>query len=120
MKRFRGEIIVVAVTAIFLITAVLLYWNRSLFSTEITVQEAQSVPREGGAGLEDKDDYLLDLNAATIEQMMEIPGISKELAERILRYREQNGGFRTVWELDSVAGIGTALMEKLEPYFFIP
>ncbi len=49
---------------------------------------------------------LVDLNAATAEQLEELPGIGPVLAEAILAERERRGGFRDVVELRDVRGIG--------------
>ena len=49
---------------------------------------------------------LVDLNAATSEQLEELPGIGPALAEAILTERERRGGFRNVLELRDVRGIG--------------
>lgn len=48
----------------------------------------------------------LDLNAATAEQLEELPGIGPVLAQRITEYRTEHGGFGSVSELDEVSGIG--------------
>lgn len=37
------------------------------------------------------------------------------LAEPIVAFREQNGGFASVADLDAVGGVGPALMEALTP-----
>jgi competence protein ComEA len=49
---------------------------------------------------------LVDLNAATSEQLEELPGIGPVLAEAILTERDRRGGFRNVLELRDVRGIG--------------
>jgi competence protein ComEA len=48
----------------------------------------------------------LDLNAATVEQFDALPGVGPVLAQRIVDYRAQHGGFRSVDELQEVTGIG--------------
>jgi competence protein ComEA len=48
----------------------------------------------------------LDLNAATSEEMQRLPGVGPVLAQRIIDFRTQQGGFRTVEELRQVTGIG--------------
>jgi competence protein ComEA len=48
----------------------------------------------------------LDLNAATSEEMQRLPGVGPVLAQRIIDFRTQQGGFRTVAELRQVTGIG--------------
>lgn len=56
----------------------------------------------------------INLNAATAEDLMELPGIGEELAARIVEYREANGPFRTVEQLTEVSGIGQGKLAALE------
>ena len=59
------------------------------------------------------------LAAATIEQLDQIDGIGPTLAQRILEYRTQHGGFRSLAELREVDGIGekrfAGLRKALQP-----
>lgn len=55
----------------------------------------------------------LDLNRITAEQLEALPGVGPSLAARVLDYRKQNGGFKSVDELDSVKGIGEKKLEDL-------
>ncbi|MCX5557639.1 ComEA family DNA-binding protein [Streptomyces sp. NBC_00038] len=48
----------------------------------------------------------VSLNTATVEQLDGLPGVGPVLAQHILDYRTQNGGFRSVDELREVNGIG--------------
>ena len=48
----------------------------------------------------------LDLNAATFEQLQELPGVGPVLAQRIIDWRIQQGRFTAVEELQEVSGIG--------------
>ncbi len=56
---------------------------------------------------------LVNLNAATKEQLMTLPGIGESRAEAILQYREQSGGFQAVEEIMNVSGIKEAAFEKI-------
>lgn len=56
----------------------------------------------------------VSLNAATVEQLDELDGIGPGLAEKIVEYRTQNGGFRSVDELADVPGIGEKRLEALQ------
>jgi competence protein ComEA len=46
------------------------------------------------------------LNTATVEQLDSLPGVGPVLAQHIVDYRTQHGGFRSVDELREVNGIG--------------
>ncbi len=56
----------------------------------------------------------LDLNSATVEQLMMLPGIGKSKAQAIVDYREQVGRFVEVAQLTEVKGIGDKLLAKIE------
>ena len=57
----------------------------------------------------------LNLNTATHEALCELPGIGEKLADQILAYRQENGGIKSVWELEDIPGIGSGKLEKLLP-----
>ena len=56
---------------------------------------------------------LISINTATKESLMNLPNIGEKTAERIIQYREENGGFSTVEDLRNVEGIGEKTLEKL-------
>ncbi len=60
-----------------------------------------------------------DLNQADHIQLLHLPGVGAELAQRIEAYRVAHHGFRSVDELRQVRGIGPKLLEKLRPYVFV-
>lgn len=55
----------------------------------------------------------IDLNTATLEQLDTLDGVGPGIAQRILDYREQHGGFRRVEELGEVPGIGDKRLATL-------
>jgi competence protein ComEA len=56
----------------------------------------------------------VNLNTATLAELQELPGVGPVLAERIIDYRDRNGGFRTVEDLRKVTGIGDARFNDLK------
>ncbi|MFD0899861.1 helix-hairpin-helix domain-containing protein [Actinomadura sediminis] len=56
----------------------------------------------------------VDLNTATVDQLDELPGVGPVLAGRIIEYRTQNGGFRSVDQLQDVDGIGASRFADLK------
>jgi len=58
---------------------------------------------------------VLNLNAATVDQLETLPGIGRKTAERILEYRTKSGGFKRIEDLMNVKGIGEKSFLKLKP-----
>ena len=56
----------------------------------------------------------LDLNTATADQLDALPGVGPVLAQNIVSYRTEHGGFRSVDELRQVDGIGDSRYERLK------
>ncbi len=60
-----------------------------------------------------------DLNTATYEELLSIPDINSELAERILSYRDEHGSFENLEELRHIEGIDAKFLEKLKVYLHV-
>ena len=56
----------------------------------------------------------LDINTASVSELMTLKGIGQTYAERIVAYRTEHGPFSTVSELVQVKGIGNKILDKLE------
>ncbi len=81
---------------------------------------ARSGGRGGSGGrsgkLTDPSQGKVNLNAANAETLQRIPGIGPAMAERVLAYRKENGGFRSVEDLLNVSGIGEKKFAKMQPF----
>ncbi|QYC39731.1 ComE operon protein 1 [Nonomuraea coxensis DSM 45129] len=60
-------------------------------------------------------DPILDLNAATTDQLEELPGVGEVLAARIAEFRTAHGGFTSVEQLREVSGIGVRKYAEIKP-----
>ncbi|MCE2462687.1 MAG: helix-hairpin-helix domain-containing protein [Dehalococcoidia bacterium] len=70
-----------------------------------------------GAGVEaaaEQDSHpVMDLNTATVQQLIELPGIGPVKAQAIVDYREEVGQFKSIEEVMEVRGIGPATYEGI-------
>ncbi|WMJ82329.1 ComEA family DNA-binding protein [Clostridium sp. MB40-C1] len=56
----------------------------------------------------------IDINAATKEDLKTLPGVGEVTAEKIIEYRDKNGGFTSVDELTKVDRIGEKTLAKFK------
>ncbi|XP_045511722.1 endonuclease/exonuclease/phosphatase family domain-containing protein 1-like [Colias croceus] len=58
---------------------------------------------------------LMNINTATEEQLMTLPGVNRQLAREIVRHRQMIGRFKRVDDLALVSGIGAEKLDTLRP-----
>lgn len=63
--------------------------------------------------------YPIDINTATQEQLMTLPGIGEEYAQRIIRYRQEHGSFSAMEDLLNIPGIGQKRLDAISEYITI-
>jgi competence protein ComEA len=88
------------------------------------IQDGQQVviPGEGGipAAVAGSTDGTIRINAASVTELEQLPGVGPVLAERIYAFREENGPFSAVEDLLDVSGIGEAKLEGLRDSVALP
>lgn len=58
----------------------------------------------------------VNLNTATVTELMQLPRVGQKLAERIVAYRKQHGAFQRPEELMNVKGVGEKSFLKLKAH----
>jgi len=65
------------------------------------------------------EEVFVNINTASIEELMKIDGIGEATAMEIINYREQNGDFRNIEEIMNVYGIGEAKFGHICDYIYV-
>ncbi|AIS61192.1 ComEA family DNA-binding protein [Listeria ivanovii] len=73
-----------------------------------------STSRSEQAG--EKTEEKININTASTSNLQTVPGIGESKATAIIEYREKEGLFQTIEDLQNVTGIGEKTIEKLKEY----
>ena len=71
---------------------------------------------------QDKDEntnILININTALVSDLTKIKGIGESKALAIIKYREENGNFKTIEDIKNVSGIGDATFEKIKAFITV-
>lgn len=89
---------------------------------EVVDENTDSAKASGSGGLSSDSEGSsgkVNLNSATVTELMTIPGVGQTKAEAILRYREENGRFEKVEDIMQISGIKEGSFAKMEPYICV-
>lgn len=75
----------------------------------MTVESKAIGTGSGGANTSDK----ININSANKNELDKLPGVGPALADKIIEYRQTNGGFKDINEIRKVPGIGEAKFKQM-------
>lgn len=64
--------------------------------------------------ISENNNVKVNINTANKEKLETLPGIGESTAQKIIEYREQNGKFKTIEDIQNVSGIGTVKYNSLK------
>ena len=68
---------------------------------------------------DDESSSLVNINKASKEELMTLPGIGESKADSIIKYRDENNGFNSIEELMNISGIKEGVYSKISEYITI-
>lgn len=93
--------------------------QESFPSSSATPSSTPNTPSASSTPSTAVDDGLVNINTANQSDLETLPSIGPVMAQRILEYRQANGGFSSVEELTNVQGIGSKTLEKLRAHITV-
>lgn len=76
---------------------------------------AESSPISNAPPLGESAAQIVNINTASQAELETLPGVGPVTAEKIIAYRQENGAFSIIEEIQNVSGIGPATFEKMKP-----
>lgn len=83
-------------------------------SQYITEKSGNNDTEENTTSNSNKEDKKVNINTANQSELDQLPGIGPSIAQKIIEYREENGNFKNIQELQNVKGIGNAKYEEIK------
>ena len=82
----------------------------------ITMSSGDNLLIEGNntSNTNERKEIKVNINTANQDELDTLPGIGPSIAQRIIEYREENGNFTKIEDLQNVKGIGDAKYEEIK------
>lgn len=101
------------------------YWNQARLLTDgemiyvPTREEAVERVPEDWTAAGSQEEQKININTASVEELMTLPGIGEAKALAILAYRKENGKFSSIEELKEISGIKDGVFDKIKDYIVV-
>ena len=60
-----------------------------------------------------------EINSATVDEWKAFPGVGDVLANRIVKFRNSMGGFKSVEQVAKTYGLSDSVFQVIRPYLYI-
>lgn len=100
----KESLILIAVTLCFVFMVLGIFVGRSMANLSVYTEKQE--PTTQANPEEALQSGKIDINKATLEDLMLLPGIQEGLAASIIEYRQENGEFKRIEDIKKVYGIG--------------
>ena len=77
----------------------------------------ETVPAYGESS--DSGSHMININTASREELMTLPGIGEAKADSIISYRYKNGPFNSIEDIMNISGIKEGAFEKIKCYITV-
>lgn len=78
------------------------------------LETIEETPKETKNTKTESTNEKVSINKAGEKQLQSLNGIGEAKAKAIIKYREENGGFKSIEEIKNVSGIGDSAFEKIK------
>ena len=107
VHSFRSQLIHARNQSYALLVLLIVCWTSvAWFTRRVRNSDQYELPRE----------FVVDLNHATEAELNLLPGVGPKLAQEILRYRKDRGGFQSVEDLTNIRGIKDGRISALRKH----
>ena len=126
LRLSKAEIIVIAITAVFIVLAFISILRDRDESAAVTISsgaaagaESSDLPYSASPSPENSSIELVNINTAASAELCALPGIGETLSGRIIAYRDEHGLFKSTEDIMSVSGIGAKTYENIKSYITV-
>ena len=88
--------------------------NKNEIISEYIISATGNTESEGSSSNNLKGENKVNINTATQSELDQLPGIGPSIAQRIIDYREENGNFQKIEDVQNVKGMGDAKYEEIK------